>query len=155
MPIAFNPHPGHPVIDTLLRLHADLGGKLLENEAEAKRLQEDMKHVEAVIRMFDPAFNVRPIAIRRRRANPWFKRNAGFRHALDILRKADGPLTTREIATRMLQDTGLSKPSIKQVRNLTGAVNRSLARNVGKLVAGEGYPIRWTLSPECAAANSP
>ncbi len=145
MPIAFNPHPGHPVIDTLLRLHADLGGKLLENEAEAKRLQEDMKHVEAVIRMFDPAFNVRPIAIRRRRANPWFKRNAGFRHALDILRKADGPLTTKQIAVQMLKDTGLSQPSIKQIRNLTGAVNRSLARNIGKLVTGEGRPIMWRL----------
>jgi hypothetical protein len=28
MPEAFNPHPGHPVIDTLLRLHANIGGRL-------------------------------------------------------------------------------------------------------------------------------
>src|SRR5215467_12185251 len=117
MPRAFNAHPEHPAVNYLLRLHADIGGRILDNQAQGKRLQEDMKAVEAVIKMFDPAFDVRPVAIRRRKANPWFKRGECFRHALDVLRKADGPLTTKEIARRMLQERGLAEPDRRQVNN--------------------------------------
>ncbi len=57
-----------------------------------------MKHVEAVIRLFDPAYDTRRISVRRRyKGNPWFKRGTLVRHALDVLRKAQGPLTAREI----------------------------------------------------------
>jgi len=34
---------------TLEQLHAGLGGKILDNKAQAKRLAEGMKHVEAVL----------------------------------------------------------------------------------------------------------
>jgi hypothetical protein len=69
-------------------------------------------------------------------------------HALDVLRKATGPLTTKEIAVRMLQETGIAEPATKQVRNLIGAVNRSLLRHVGKSVerVGEGMPARWQIA---------
>jgi len=33
-----------------------------------------MQHVEAVIKMLDPAFNLRRIAVKRRQPNPWFRR---------------------------------------------------------------------------------
>jgi hypothetical protein len=90
---------------------------------------------------------VRPIAVRRRKANPWFRRGACVQHALDVLRKAAGPLTTKEIAVRMLQETGIAEPDTKQIRNLIGDVNRSLLRHVGKSVerVGEGTPAQWTL----------
>ena len=39
---------------TLERLHAELGGKILDNKAQAKRLAEAMKHVEAVLKMIEP-----------------------------------------------------------------------------------------------------
>jgi hypothetical protein len=64
---------------------------------EAKRLAQAMMHVEAVLKMLEPGYDVRPIAVRRRRPNKWFKRGTVFRHALDVLRAAEGPLTTREI----------------------------------------------------------
>ena len=64
MPHAFKPRADHPAVPFLVRLHADLGGKILENRKEAKRLAEAMQHVEAVIRLFDPA--VGRIAARRR-----------------------------------------------------------------------------------------
>ena len=57
-----------------------------------------MKHVEAVIGLFDPAYDTRRISVRRRyKGNPWFKRGTlRSRHALDVLRKAQGLLTARE-----------------------------------------------------------
>ena len=35
----------------LLRLHAELGGKIKDNKAEAERLAQCMRHVEAVLKM--------------------------------------------------------------------------------------------------------
>jgi hypothetical protein len=66
MPKQFNPHPKHPAVGFLVQLHADLGGKIEKTRQEAKRLAEDMKHVEAVIRMFAPDYDVRRIAVKRR-----------------------------------------------------------------------------------------
>jgi hypothetical protein len=60
-------------MQTLERLHSELGGQILENKTEALRLAESMRHVEAVIKMLDPTYNLRRIAVKRRQPNPWFK----------------------------------------------------------------------------------
>jgi hypothetical protein len=70
-------------IQTLERLHAELGGKILDNRQEAERLGEQMMHVEAVIKMLDPAYNLARITVKRRQANRWFKRGTLYRKALD------------------------------------------------------------------------
>lgn len=133
---------------TLEQLHAELAGKILDNKAQAARLAADMKHVEAVLKMLDPAYNVRSIAVRRRKPNPWFKRGTVFRHALDVLRVAERPLTAREITTRMLAAKGVAKPDAKAARDLTGAVNASLGNHKGGSVkrVGEGMPARWIVA---------
>src|SRR5579862_6197131 len=103
MPLAFHAHPKHPAVDYLVRLHADIGGRILENKKQAHRLAADMIAVEAVIRMFDPEYSLKQIAPRRRfKANPWFKRGTLFRHALDALRGAASPLTVRQIADAVI-----------------------------------------------------
>ena len=56
---------------TLERLHAELGGKIQENKTEGTKLAEAMRHVEAVLKIFDPEYDVRPIAVRRRKPNPY------------------------------------------------------------------------------------
>ncbi|MFZ3224055.1 MAG: hypothetical protein WA230_00920, partial [Xanthobacteraceae bacterium] len=94
MPHAFKATPDHPAVAYLVRLHADIGGQILENRKEAKRLADAMIHVEAVIRLFDPAYSVRGISARRRQqTNPWFKRGTLFREALGVLRTATVPMT--------------------------------------------------------------
>jgi hypothetical protein len=149
VPHTFEANPDHPAVDYLVRLHADLGGRILENRKEAKRLAESMKHVEAVIRLFDPAYNVRRIAARRRyKGNGIFKRGTILRHALDTLRKAQGPLTAREITEHMLAGRG-AQTDAKAMRSLIASVQTSLQNHDGKTVArfGEGMPGRWQLKP--------
>lgn len=140
--------PNHPVLSSLIKLHADLGGQIFENKKRAAKLAEDMRHVEAVIKLYAPDFNARAISIRRRyKGNPWFKRGTLFRCALDALREAGKPLTARELTEAMIAAKGVSDASPKAVRDLQGGVTSALRTYEGDAVVtvGEGMPRRWTL----------
>jgi hypothetical protein len=149
MPHTFKANPNHPAVAYLVRLHADIGGQILANKKQAEHLAESMQHVEAVIRMFDPTYPIRRIAARRRyKGNAWFRRGTILRHALEMLRKAQGPLTAREIAERMLAAKGArDDASPKALRSLTASVQTSLQNHNGKTVrtVGHGMPGRWTI----------
>lgn len=151
---AFKPSPDHPAVDYLVRLHADLGGQIQANKQEAERLAENMRHVEAVIRLYDPSYDMKQIACRRRfKGNPWFKRGTLFRGALDVLRTAGAPMTSRQITERLLAAQGVRDATGKQIRGLAAAVQTALRAKEGHGVGttGESFPVRWRL----AAAAEP
>lgn len=136
----------HQAKYTLELLHKELAGKILDNKQDAIRVREPMEHVEAVLKLLDPNFSSRGIAVRRKVLNPYFKRGTMFRTAMEIMRKAGKPLPTREIAMRMLASKGIAKPRLKDLRNVIGAVQCSLRSNEGKVVVSDGkMPARWTL----------
>jgi hypothetical protein len=94
-------------VTTLARLHAQIGGEIFENKKRVAKLIADMKHIEAVIRMLSPNYDVRRIAVRRRyKGNPWFKRGTLLRLALDALRAGASPMTSKEAALAMLAASG-------------------------------------------------
>jgi hypothetical protein len=136
-----------PAMQTLERLHAELGGQILENKEEAQRLAGQMLHVEAVIKMLDPTYNLRRISVKRRKPNPWFKRGTVYRRAVDVLRTATEPMTAREIAERVLTAAKVTNPNKAALADLTGTVLASLRNHAGKGVqrANEGSPARWLL----------
>ena len=102
----------------LRRLHAEIGGKIIDSRKNTNRLREDKRHVAAVIRMFSPEYDVKAIAARRTyKANPWFKRGTLFRSAIDILRR-----TMREIVSRMLATKGIASRRIDQIRSMQSAI---------------------------------
>jgi hypothetical protein len=149
MPHAFKADPDHPAVAYLVRLHADLGGQIQANKAEAKRLAEAMRHIEAVIKLYDPDYSVRAISARRRvLGNPWFKRGTMFRHALDALRKGGTPMTVREITDAVMAANGIRDATAKQRDGLEAGLRSCLETNVGKTVqrAGEGMPRRWKIT---------
>jgi hypothetical protein len=47
MPHAFKPYPKHPAVAYLIRLHADIGGRILDNKRQAEQLAADAVAVEA------------------------------------------------------------------------------------------------------------
>jgi hypothetical protein len=109
-----------PAIQTPERLHSKLGGKILENKQEHANLAEQMRHVEAVIRMLDPGYSLRAISVKRRTPNSWFKRGTVYRRAVDVLRGAAEPLTALEIAERVLVAAKVDNPKKAAVADLTG-----------------------------------
>jgi hypothetical protein len=144
----FKAHPKHPAVDYLVRLHADIGGKILENRKEMDRLKEDMRHVEAVLRMFDPEFDTAAIVGRRRvNGNPYFKRGTLFREAIGVLRKAEKPMCARDLIVAMLAAKGVADAPAERIRSLTGGLVNSMRNNEGRIVerVGEDSPMRWKI----------
>src|ERR1700694_2126446 len=103
-----------------------------------------MLHVEAVIKMLDPTFNLRRIAVKRRQPNPWFKRGTVYRRAVDALRTAAEPSTARESAERVLATANIKAPVKADFADLIGTINSSLRNHDGKGVqrTNEGSPAR-------------
>ena len=135
-----DPH-ARPAIATLERLHMELGGKLLENRQMAQELGEQMLHIEAVIKMLDPAFNLARITVKRRKANGWFKRGTLYRKALDVLRTAEQPMTATDIARKMpVKNAGKTEAQIVAQGILRGLLNGKGVQNVT-----EGKPAKWKL----------
>ena len=135
---------------TLNQLHAELAGKIIDNRKEARRLRTAMKHVEAVLKLLEPEFNLRRIAVRRRRQNPWFKRGTVLRHAMDMMRRASTPLTTREITEGMLRARGVTDAKPRAIRDLMCSVLSSLQNYRGRGVAAhdQSNPVRWSIKSE-------
>jgi hypothetical protein len=136
-----------PAINTLERLHAELGGQILENKQRHGELSDQMRHVEAVIKMLDPGYSLRAISVKRRQPNPWFKRGTVYRHAVDALRTAEQPLTAREIAERVLEAANIKDADNAALADLTGSILASLRNHKGKGIerTNEGAPARWQI----------
>jgi hypothetical protein len=100
-----------------------------------------MLHVEAVIKMLDPTYNLRRISVKRRTANPWFKRGTIYRRAVDVLRMATGPMTARDIAERR-PISNIKRPDNDALADLTGSILASLRNHIGKGIqrTNEGAP---------------
>jgi hypothetical protein len=131
---------------TLVQLHAELCGKVDTNKKEAERLAESLAHVEAVLKLLDPTFCLKPLAIHRRKVNPWFKRGTQFRYALDALRTADKPLTTSEVVSRMLAAKGVTNASQDDIKMIFGSVGVSLREHEGRgIIKHDGRPVKWSI----------
>jgi hypothetical protein len=69
-----------------------------------------------------PLGDVAGIAAKRRnKSNPWFKRGTLFRSAVDVLRRAQAPMTAREIADALIADTA-PQATRKQAIDLQAAI---------------------------------
>src|SRR5712692_8138452 len=122
-----------PATYALLRLLAELTRPI------------DRWHVEATIQLLEPGFKPRPL--RRRTPNPWFKPGTLFRHAVDALRGASRPLTTREIAVAMLARHGVTNADRTAVRGFVDSLDSVLRFHKGReLLAVGGAPVHWTLA---------
>src|SRR5664279_4789977 len=99
---------GERVIPVLRDKRAEISGQIVELEAKIGRLRADLANLDAAIRLLTPG--AEPGAILPKRAykrTKYFARNELSRLALDIMRKAQGPLAAREIAVAAMRAKNL------------------------------------------------
>ena len=98
----------------------------------AQELGEQMVHIEAVIKMLDPTFNLARITVKRRKANGWFKRGTLYRKALDVLRTAEQPMTATDIARKMLETHNVKNAGKTRSTDRGQGILRGLLGHNGK-----------------------
>jgi hypothetical protein len=106
-----------------------------------------MRHVEAVIKMLDPGYNLARITVKRRKPNKWFKRGTLYRRALDVLRVATEPMTTAELGAAVLAAHGVEDATKEEAQTVALGIQHSLKNHDGRGVerVGEASPARWKL----------
>lgn len=66
------------------------------------------------------------------------------RRGMEVLRKADRPMTVCEIALRVLRDVGCEEPDRKLTQRTLNAIEASLRKHKGSSVESSGkYPAQW------------
>lgn len=116
------------MIFALKAKRACLDGELLQVERQAIKLREQLDAIDRALKVFDPAINlaaIRPVV--RRAAPRYFKHGQFTRAALDVLRRAERPLTCREIAKRLAADFGLSFSGPHEMRALVKKVQSAFS----------------------------
>jgi hypothetical protein len=92
------------VIGTLRHKRAELAGVVSQLERQLSRQQADLTHLDATLRLFDPTIRLSDIRPRRRYVrNTWFRHGECLRLVYDTLREAGQPVTTRDLADRIMQ----------------------------------------------------
>ncbi len=129
----------------LNRKYATTLGKL-RRDPSSNQLRDDLAHLEAVIRMFDPGWdgNVKPI--RPKASIRWGKRGLCTRMAIDVLRTASEPLTIREITDRVIARLGVPVGDETVFHSVSCTVRDTLKRRAAFVrCVGDRKPRRWEL----------
>ena len=113
------------VISGLRKKRAELSGELIAAEKRVLQLRADLDCLDGAIRLFDPTaepHKLRPML--RRREPGLIPRGQCSRAILDMLRRAESPMTAREISVQLAADyridasnTGAMNALIAKVRN--------------------------------------
>jgi hypothetical protein len=97
------------VIGALRNKRAELAGTLRQLEQQLVQQRASLAHLDATMRLFDPAIRPDDIRPKRSRArNVWFRPGECLRLIYDELREATQPVTTRELAERIMRVKAIS-----------------------------------------------
>ena len=118
-----------PVIGGLRDKRAELAGMVNRLEQELAQHRASLVHLDATMRLFDP--DIRPEAIRPRQPrahNDWFRPGECLRLIYDVLRDAEQPVTTRDLAGRIMAAKGIAEADTRARQLVHKTVLASLTR---------------------------
>jgi hypothetical protein len=133
----------------LVRKRAELAGRIGHVRAELDGMLASLAALDATLRLFDPAIRVESIRPKAHRpANGHPSPGIETRDVLGALREAAGPLSAREIASRLLAQAGREADEAT-LRRAAEAVGRALRRQRRKGTTacdqGTGQEVIWRL----------
>jgi hypothetical protein len=135
----------------LIELHENIARirreaeKLPELEATIPELESLVESASMLLKDADPEWTpeqTQPL-------KPWTHNlsvpfSSCGRRGMEVLRVADKPMTTREIALEVLRQSGNEEPDRKLLHRTKNAVEASLRKFKGRTVEASGkYPMQW------------
>ena len=142
--------PSKPnVLHALTRKRAEIAGRIEHNQLELRRLIGELDHLDSTIRIFDSS-----IDIGRNKSRPVPPRHAAFkgevtRVVFDCLREAIGPVTSRDIALRVMTGRGLNcddrELSVIMVKRVCACMRVQKKKGLVKNAPHAGGLLGWEL----------
>jgi len=117
------------VIGALRNKRSELAGIVLGLEQQLVQRRASLTHLDATMRLFDPELRPEDIRPRRRRTcNAWFRPGECLRLIYDVLRDAPEPVTTRDLAERIMAMKRLSASDARERALIQKTILASLNR---------------------------
>lgn len=140
--------PEGDIIGFLRDKRSELAGVMVQLEHQLVQHRADLTHLDATMLLFDPDIRLAEIHPRQPRArSTWFGRDECLRLIYDELRDAPEPLTTRDLAERIMHVKALPVADERQreliQKTILGSLNRAKQTIARVEIAGI---VRWRLS---------
>lgn len=138
------------VVTGLVAKRAELAGQIDFHRKALDKIGDDLRHIDATIKLFAPEFDLRTVkATAHRTRNQHFKSGEVPRSTLDVLREHGGAMTSRQIVETILLRKGI-EPSNEHIAQLQKGVLAVLrvqeARQIVVLADSIGTARAWKLA---------
>jgi hypothetical protein len=135
------------VVSGLLTKHSELLTLLDHHASEVDRIDAELRHLSATIKLFAPETDLRTLQPRRFiETNRIFRQGESNRAVLEVLREAGGTLNTQQIAQRIADKKRLDADKVKAVRDtILDTLKRAEKKGVVRQSGKDGMAIVWTL----------
>ena len=137
------------VLSGLAKRRADLAGEAETLCARLAQISTDTGHLDAVIRQFDPDYDLGSIRPKRPRTQDAAGRGDMSRFIMKVLREAPEPVATHEVVRRLMAERGqeaedrrLVKLTMKRVGT---AFSRQKAAGTVRAIQGAGPVTLWEI----------
>lgn len=136
------------VVSGLLSKRSELVSMLEHYTVEVDRLDSELKHLDATIKLFAPETDLRSLPPKRFvEANKVFKQGESGRLVLEVLREAGGTLNTQAIAQRIADKKNLDEAKVKSIRDtILDTLKRLETKGVVRQSGKDGLAILWMLA---------
>lgn len=138
------------VLTGLVKRHADLAGEADALKGRLAQIGADIGHLDAVIRQFDPDYNLADIRPKRVRAGDSAGRGEMSRAVLGVLREASEPMTTAAVVAAVMAARGMDGQDRKAVGLMMGRVGMALRRQerrgVVRALREAGQAVVWKIA---------
>ena len=116
------------LIGGLTRKRAELAGQIIATEKMLSRLREDLIHLDATLKLFDPEAKPKAIVPRARRPPPRFKAGQLAKLVLTALREANRPLTVRDLVQQIAAENQVDISTKKELTKFDYSIRSVLQR---------------------------
>ena len=132
------------VVSALTEKRVELASQIEVTERKLREMQEELRHLDATIILFDPAISFEQTPARRQALSPV---KDLYRYVLDTLRTAGNPMSSREIALAIMARLG--RPA-SELDTLDTAIYVYAKKQKGRLLerVGVSRPARWRVRVE-------
>lgn len=135
------------VLSGLIAKHTELLTQLEYHASEVDRLDCELRHLAATIKLFSPETDLRSLPPKRFvETNKIFRQGESNRCMLEVLREAGGTLNTQQIAQRIADKKKLGADKVKAVRDtILDTLKRAEKKGVVQQIGKDGMAIVWAL----------